>query len=265
MFRSADTYGNRSKRLPWRLANAEEPDASGVSDIRDKFDRDPKKLFRLGTGRLDDLSASNPRKHNSVRPGPLSTVAGFSTLFGQAGADGLPNSGDEPAAFYFSSFEDFRFGMRELGVAKLGSSSTQTLGPWLPKNHVRAIASLADKPNIFSPFDTIPDPILPGGGTGSNFMPYRAFPLNSPQLSGDNTQARGGYVPSAGLVKEIRAGDLDSIDINFKQSELAWNRGASQQDEKELKEAYIDAEFLDSRLWSVKKLLIGRPTTSSRS
>ena len=35
----------------------------------------------------------------------------------------------------------------------------------------------------------------------------------------------------------------------FRESERAWNRGASQQDTKELKEAYVDIEVLDSRLW----------------
>ena len=61
--------------------------------------------------------------------------------------------------------------------------------------------------------------------------------------------ARGIFVPSPPLVKWMQSGDFDTFEFNFRQAERAWNRGASQQDTKELKEAYFDAEFLDSRLW----------------
>ena len=37
--------------------------------------------------------------------------------------------------------------------------------------------------------------------------------------------------------------------FNFSETERAWNRGASQQRTKELKEAYVDLETLDHRLW----------------
>ncbi len=46
-----------------------------------------------------------------------------------------------------------------------------------------------------------------------------------------------------------RKDKFGSFDQNFSQDELAWNRGASQQDEKELKELYADIELFDSRLW----------------
>jgi hypothetical protein len=61
--------------------------------------------------------------------------------------------------------------------------------------------------------------------------------------------ARGLFLPSPPLVKWMQSGDFDTFEFNFRQAERAWNRGASQQDTKELKEAYLDAEFLDSRLW----------------
>ncbi len=54
------------------------------------------------------------------------------------------------------------------------------------------------------------------------------------------------YTPTAALRRNL--GKFDSFDQNFSESELAWNRGGSQ-DEWELKEAYFDLEFLESRLW----------------
>jgi hypothetical protein len=54
------------------------------------------------------------------------------------------------------------------------------------------------------------------------------------------------YTQSAALRRRIDS--FDSFDQNFGEHELAWNRGASQ-DEWELKEAYVDVEMMDSRLW----------------
>jgi hypothetical protein len=63
-------------------------------------------------------------------------------------------------------------------------------------------------------------------------------------------EARGLFIPNAGLAKLIRSGEsLSDFDQNFRQAELEWNRGASQQDEKELKELYVDLELFDSQLW----------------
>jgi hypothetical protein len=61
--------------------------------------------------------------------------------------------------------------------------------------------------------------------------------------------AQGLYVPSKGLVKELRSGDLDSLNFNFDETDRSWNRGDSQERNKEIKEAYADLELLDSRLW----------------
>jgi hypothetical protein len=86
------------------------------------------------------------------------------------------------------------------------------------------------------------------GGTGE--LPLRPAPsVSSVNLDWDPTVAQGLYIPSAGLIKYLNEGDFDSLDMNFRESERAWNRGASQQDLKELKEAYVDVEVLDSRLW----------------
>jgi hypothetical protein len=67
-------------------------------------------------------------------------------------------------------------------------------------------------------------------------------------------QAHNLYIPSPALLE--RMDDLDSFDQNFTQSQLQWNRGASQEQTKELKEAYLDIEMLEGRLF----LRIGKQT-----
>ncbi|MGH0036670.1 MAG: DUF1302 family protein [Myxococcota bacterium] len=84
--------------------------------------------------------------------------------------------------------------------------------------------------------------------TGSGANPFRPIPIKAPGDFGrGNDIARGMYLPSEGLRNNID--DFDNPQFNFRESERAWNRGASQQDEKELKEAYLDVELFDSRLW----------------
>jgi len=61
--------------------------------------------------------------------------------------------------------------------------------------------------------------------------------------------ARGNFIPSKGLQDLMESGRLGGFPFNFSQSERAWNRGYAQNDEKELKEAYLDIELMDSRLW----------------
>jgi Protein of unknown function (DUF1302) len=90
-------------------------------------------------------------------------------------------------------------------------------------------------------------PMIPYG-VGEN--PYRPAPeLAVGAPNPDALQAQGLYYPSAGLRQAIQSGDLDSIDQNFSQDSLAWNRGASQEQTKELKEAYLDVEMFEGRLW----------------
>jgi hypothetical protein len=96
------------------------------------------------------------------------------------------------------------------------------------------------------------------GGSGEN--PFRPAPdvaslgadlAEAARRAGVSTGAvaQGSYLPSRGLQREIANDDLDSLNFNFSQVERSFNRGASQQRTKEIKEAYVDIEMLDSRLW----------------
>ncbi len=85
---------------------------------------------------------------------------------------------------------------------------------------------------------------------GTSELPLRPAP-DASHLAPDAKpgDAQGLYVPSQGLIRFYENGGFDSLDLNFDESDLSWNRGASQQDTKELKEAYAELSFLDDRLW----------------
>ncbi len=90
------------------------------------------------------------------------------------------------------------------------------------------------------------------GGTGE--LPFRPAP-DLPSLApvADNPglqRAQGLYIPSQGLREALASGDLDELDFNFDQLGRSFNRGQAQQQTGELKEAYVDIEWLDSRLWT---------------
>lgn len=61
--------------------------------------------------------------------------------------------------------------------------------------------------------------------------------------------ARGNFIPSKPFKELLESGRLADLPFNYSESERAWNRGYAQNDEKELKEAYLDIELMDSRLW----------------
>jgi len=60
------------------------------------------------------------------------------------------------------------------------------------------------------------------------------------------------FIPSAGLRDAME--DFDNPDVDFTENELAWNLGASQQQTKWLREAYLDVTMLEGRL----QLRLGR-------
>jgi len=96
---------------------------------------------------------------------------------------------------------------------------------------------------------TSPQNIQFVGGQGET--PFRPAPdlSNQDPSNPGLLRAQGLYYPSRGLRNLLQSGDLDSIPFNFDETQRAFNRGASQQRTKELKEAYVDVEFLESRLW----------------
>jgi len=97
---------------------------------------------------------------------------------------------------------------------------------------------------------TSPQNIRFTGGRGE--APFRPAPDLGNHAPGNTglLDAQGLYLPSVGLRHTLRSGDLDPLLFNFSETERAFNRGASQQRTKELKEAYVDFEMLGHRLWT---------------
>ena len=106
------------------------------------------------------------------------------------------------------------------------------MGPWNTESRVEPIGALRTVPNV-----TLGLPMRPEIGR---------------TIRGKHG-AEGLYVPSDALLRKLD--DFDDPEVNFSEKELAWNHGASQ-DEHELKEAYLDIELFDSRLW----LRVGKQT-----
>jgi len=87
------------------------------------------------------------------------------------------------------------------------------------------------------------------GGDGE--LPMRVAPdfsnLSEPFEIG---RAQGLYYPSYALLDYLEGGgEFDPHEFNISQIDRSFNRGASQRETYELKEAYLDLEFLESRLW----------------
>jgi hypothetical protein len=131
----------------------------------------------------------------------------------------------------FAPIADARFAVKKID-ASLGSG-TFPLGPWKFKSHIDPIGSLRSIPNLTA---------LPASGLPA--LPLR--PAVPAPGSGGELDPQGLFVPSTALRERFRR--FDDFEQNFDQHEMAWNHGQGQ-DEKELKELYLDLELLEGRLW----------------
>ena len=240
IFPSANAFGNKAGRLPKR-----------VSDGRRAGYRSTGTLFNGDVRRLRDTPREalpwrfRDRPNGSRKPSEWFNVQGVDTLFDSAGADGVFGTADDPAPFYFSkALADCEFTFRRTHGSMDGVGHQTMI--WNPGCTVRPIGFLRDKPNPLRAGDV--SPITGRGGSGA--LPFRPAPEKAFDSRAPNDSvAQGIYLPNERLARLLREGKFDSFDQNFRQTELAWNRGASQSDEKELKEAYLDIEMFDSSLW----------------
>jgi len=266
LFRSINAYGDRAKSLPRRLDNADELTSAGV-------------LIVANAGRFSG---------DNTDPVPLSLVSGFKGLaetpkqtfataddpiemidIGDECVAGTPNclqAPNTPFESVFENFNDWRFTQITGKGGANDGNPILILGPWLPKNkNIHTLAALADRVNPFDSSRFNPtlyklaqvferDPTLfdadnfgaPGGGAN----PYRPIPIRNEGGAGIGTvNSRGLYLPNPGLRQELSEHDIKTLPLNFTENQRAFNRGANQQQTKELKEAYLDIETLDSRLW----------------
>ncbi|MBW2577939.1 MAG: hypothetical protein JRE38_07705, partial [Deltaproteobacteria bacterium] len=362
MFRSVNTYGDRAKRLPDRLSDGMTQDYTGVLRTGPSTDDNPH----------NDIQTLNGDRRADGSVIPNRGAFDLWRIRDIEGADGIPNTADDPFRYTMSDYLDFVFTSTARRGADGGILQKAVLGPWLPKNSVDANAALRHKANpfrgrltpspgggesgyirwhsadpivnpgyvgptdddnpFFGSYDEVdpfpeelieflpPDLVEPGTQTPGTFLlsngaevvlteqtadQYRnkgtnAFggdytgaspclvpgssqaaiqeargiqpgcvPFTNVRVTGGTSElplrpapdvshlvkhvgrstAQGLYVPSQGLMRFYENSDFDSLDLNFDESELSWNRGASQQRTKELKEAYVETSLFDNRLW----------------
>ncbi|HVP27881.1 MAG TPA: DUF1302 family protein [Myxococcota bacterium] len=241
---SADVFGNRAEKLPVRLGDGRYSNLVGTSQ---GLGADPRRSQNF-------VSKPSLALGDDRHVGGVQTVPGLEVLFNTVSSAVTFNGHPYAPAFdtTFAPIGNYRFALRGVQGSENGME-IQTLGPWLPKNKIRPFAALAGVPNPFRPGDAVPGTTVVATGLpvqGSLALPYRPAPDAPFASGGDPLQARGVYYVSANAqhVLEHRSTMLDSFDQNFSQTQLEWNHGGSQNDEKELKEAYLDLELFDSRL-----------------
>ncbi len=246
LFDSVDTFGDRADHLPKRLVGGRSGGFTGVQETGER-----RRLHSLQRDELDFRDRNTP-VGGSRDPAYAFMLPGLNSLYNQSGFDGEVSTEDDPALYVFNHFFDpngseknkYRFAIRKV-KGNVDGNGVQVLGPWLPHNKIIPIAVLADRANPRRPGDIHPEFGIPGSGA----LPFRPVPEADFDANTNNLVSRGLYIPNFRLVQFLKDDEFDNFDQNFRQEELEWNRGASQQDEKELKEIYFDVEALDGRLW----------------
>ncbi len=194
----------------------------------DRSNRAPRNLANGVVSNLTGVIPFEPAPTRSQSPNgnlvSLESVPPISTLIGLGATRTLATIG--PVADSLYSTKKYEGTLGPLSFA---------LGPWQPKTDIDAVGTLAQ---IYNPM--------------VSELPTRPLVPNDPTRG--LGQAHNLYVPSPALL--ARMDDLDSFDQNFSQEDLQWNRGGSQEQTKELKEAFLDIEMLEGRLF----LRLGKQT-----
>jgi hypothetical protein len=240
IFSGADAYGDRARKLPKRLHSGRR-----AGYVLAEFTGDTRRYraytdFSQVTANLRDIPTP------SRDPIEFGYIPGLVGLSASKGPDGMLGTEDDPWPYYTEYMDpDHCLFAVQRTKGSADGVGTRNL-PVTPGCKIRPIAPMADKANPLRAGDFNPATLAFGGGV----LPMRPAPrLAAGPLWSRGERAQGVWLPNERLAQYLRDGEFDSFDQNFRQEELEWNRGASQQDEKELKELYVDLEFLDSRLW----------------
>jgi hypothetical protein len=243
-----NAFGNRSRVAPERLSQGKISGLTGAVQTEPPFYLQPG--GKIATSRAyDPVPAPVPQTvpATPALPGVLFNYRGFNqipridTLFNtRAAVNGVDYV---PANYTFQRFLPYGLLLRDVRGTEDGIG-VQVM-PWDPKDDIDPHATLRDRVNPFRPGDVNPVTGLAGGTN----LPYRPAPNFAPN-QGPNTAASGIYYPSPGYRSFLMAGGSDNFQQNFSQEDLAWNRGASQSQTKELKEAYLEITMLEGSLFA---------------
>ncbi len=217
LVRNYPYWGDRAEVAPQNDTNGRAPTRTGAILLPEGT---PPTLNRL--------------THTYVAPGglisqdarlvPLPSVSPFDTLLALGNEDTV------------GAIEETLAPILDMGFAPKAYGGTiepdvLPMGPWNTGVTIRPNAALQSIPNR-TPQDLALRPLIGAGQTA----------LSAPR------GARGIYVPSAALRE--RRSSYGEFDQNFSQNELALDWGASQEQTKVLREAYLDFELFDGRLFT---------------
>ena len=286
---SVNVYGNRSSSLPSRLDDAKDPLMSGTTSYMSPTINNPDrkiKTIKTYSGNIgvsydasditklvtpaSALTPAGPRllPRSDIYRGvnqtsPFGALLGTRTVlsYGAPIAAAPPYVDYIPGRYTFERFLGYGFALRNVRGGNNGVG-TQAM-PWDPKDDIDPFATLRDRVNPFRTADVNPETGIVSnsyvrGGSKHILgnLPFRPAPNFGPDQAPDSGTASGLYLPSAPYARYALDGGSDKFDQNFSQDELAWNRGASQQQTKELKEAYLELEMLGGALF----VRLGRQT-----
>jgi len=133
-------------------------------------------------------------------------------------------NGQTAADRTFAPISDARFTVKQID-ATIGKGRFP-MGPWNLDAEIEEVGSLR---NVESPTLPLPmRPLVPAANSGHGLSPH------------------GLFVPSDAFLRLQH--EFDDPEQELSQTDLSWNHGQGQ-DERELKELYLDLEMFEGRLW----------------
>jgi hypothetical protein len=271
LLESVDAFGNDPGNLPHRVQNARRQGIAGSQltlDDRAYWFGDRQ---RLNPGLHFDTESGQRRARPIVysyltvglfgaSPGPDGVLGDLRDIKDDDPFSGLP--GDDDAGLYlFERTHNCKAGTwRRRDSSRRGYQTRELL--WsIDGCDIEPLGWKRDVANPFRDAATFGgagdvNPVLlaigdPDGIPDATALPFRPGSENPASRTriGKRWESQGVFVPNYRVRNEIRRGSFDNYDQNYSLNELQWNRGASQQSLKELRELYFDIEMFDNRLW----------------
>ena len=270
IFSSADAYRATGKqhrrRLPKRLMDARRTGYTGTNftgDRRHFYDVPYSEVGHSADPRIN-RRPDGSRKIMRFWQSQLGDGFFTSASYGPDGLPAIPVRGepghlsrktppddfhDDAPLFIFRNMVEGscnEFGARSRRGGTQNGRSEGDILLMNPACSFKTIGAAAAYPNPFRAGDF--NPVIGSGGAGE--LPYRPAPDTRFNGQGSLNRARGLWYPNYRLQQMLNDGDFDKFpDTPLTRSDVAWNHGQAQREQRELKELYADIEMFDSQLW----------------